>query len=132
MLLQITDLKVTADLINIDYQIDNSCLIGEPSLEILNKSNFVVTKLNPPESLDEPLIALLTQEADEKCVAKEPKITLAKISFPNELSLTNLTAFKFATSINDEGDAQTKKTASVELRFIGITSSGSAPSALET
>lgn len=131
MLLQITDLKVTADLINIDYQIDNSCLIGEPSLEILNKSNFVVTKLNPPESLDEPLIALLTQEADEKCVAKEPKITLAKISFPNELSLTNLTAFKFATSINDEEDAQTKKTASVELRFIGITSSGSAPSALE-
>ena len=127
-ILQITKILVNPDTIQIDYKIENPCLIGKPTLELLDKDNFLMTKLNPPKSFDTPLTALLTQDSDEKCANKTALNTPATITFPNELSVKNVVPFSFPVSKTGEGNGNLISTASMELRFIGITQSDTAPS----
>ena len=84
--------------------------------------------MNPPKNFDAPLTALLTQDSDEKCANKTALNTPATITFPNELSVKNLVPFSFPVSKTGEGKGNLISTTSMELRFIGITQSDTAPS----
>ena len=130
-ILQITKIVLNSDSIQIEYKIQSPCLIGKPTLELLDKDNYLMTKLNPPKSVDTPLTALLTQDSDEKCSNKTVLNTPATITFPNELSVKNVVAFSFPVSKNGEANSNLISTTSMELRFIGITQSDSASSARE-
>lgn len=121
IILQITDILLTSDSIRIDYAIQNSCLIGKPNLELLDKDNYVMTKANPPKSFDTPLTALLTQEYEENCANKVVSLTSSTITFPNIFSVKNVTPFRFLTSNTKEDNSSLIFTTSIEIRFIGIT-----------
>jgi hypothetical protein len=110
---------VTPSTIRIDY-IDALCPIGEPTLILTTKDNLLVTKTNPPQSVEEPLTAVLNQRIASRCSIKVKKSYAATISFPNELSVTNVTPRSL--KVPDEGliDGE-KSTSSQELRFVGIT-----------
>jgi hypothetical protein len=117
--LRITNIVVTASTIRIDYR-DSLCPIGKPSLLLTNSDNMLITKTNPPESADTPLMATLIQKVASKCSVKVKKSYAATISFPNEFSVTTVTPRILGVS-NREVDDVSKSTSSQELRFVGIT-----------
>lgn len=118
-LLKITKILVTPSTIRIDY-IDAACPIGKPTLILTTKDNLLVTKTNPPQNLDEPLTAVLNQRVASRCSIKVKKSYAATISFPNELSATDVTprSLRVPDEVVIDGE---KLTSPQELRFIGIT-----------
>ena len=117
--LRITKILVTPSTIQIDY-IDAACPIGKPNLILTTKDNQLITKTNPPQSVDTPLTATLNQTIASRCSVKVKKSYAATISFPNELSVTNVTPRSLIVPDEALIDGE-KLTSSQELRFIGIT-----------
>ena len=119
-ILRILSLELTPTTIKVVYDQELGCPIGEPQLQLLNNENVVISKSYPPQSLDSPLTAMLLIDFEKDCTRKTGNRT-ATITFPNELSVSNVTPFRFSFLADPENESVSVTTSTRELRFLAVT-----------
>lgn len=119
-ILEILNLQVTPTTITLTYTLEPGCPIGEPQLQLLNNQNFVISKSYPPQTPDIPLTAMLLLDFEKNCTRKLTERT-ATITFPNELSVTNVTPFRFSFLQKPEIESAPVTTSTREVRFVAVT-----------